>query len=90
MEGVHDGEGGGCVFKNNHSLPHHHPTCLYEIITGFRDLSPKLLHIFEHHVTVAIKGLDAGQKLFVVPAIDQNLVTSWKKNTRARNAVGQT
>lgn len=35
--------------------------------------SPHLLDILQHHVTVSVKGLDAGQQLAVVPAGDQDL-----------------
>ena len=57
----------------------------YFPLTSFGNLGPKLLDILEHHVTMAIKSLDSGQKLFVVSAIDQDLdrkiirisITNW-------------
>ena len=40
---------------------------------GSRQLGPHLLDAFQDHVAVAIEGLNAAEKLLVVPAVDQDL-----------------
>ena len=34
---------------------------------------PYLVHVFEHHVAVAVEGLDSCQQLVVVAQIDEDL-----------------
>ena len=41
-------------------------------------LSPHLLDVFQNHIAVPVKGLNAAQKLAVVATVDQHLRYKFK------------
>ena len=54
-----------------------------------RRFGPHLLDVLEHHVAVAVKGLDAGEQLAVVAARDQNLVVRAHRRLEYRKRAGR-